>query len=92
MGGVVRCNADEWLQQKNTDKSDELYYDFCVECNDFANIFTPHVNDLIMRHKWLKDYHVYSYGSQLDDLPGYFVDAVNIIEANIMQALESKRK
>lgn len=82
-------DADEWLKNKDCN-SQELYFDFCVFSNDFSKIFTPQINELLTRHKWLKDYHITSYGTDFDNLPAYFIDAMELIDRNIIEAMESK--
>ena len=89
--GNVRMDADDWLKE-NDKYGEELYYDFCLESNDFPGIFTPDVNEYLTRHKMLKDYNISSFATEFDNLPAIWVDAIEIIDVNVTKAMEAKNR
>lgn len=84
-------NANKWLVTHDLN-GEELFYDFCLESNDFANIFTPEINEYLSRHKMLKDYGIMSFNNDFDTLPAVWIDVIELIDKNIMNAMQAKSK
>jgi|GEM_PF-1919040 len=69
-----------------------MYFDYCTQVKDAEFIFTPKVLELLRRHKYLKQYGITSYGKHYDDLPAFWLDAVDIMDYNYNMADEWRRK
>jgi len=46
---------------------------------------------MMTRYKWLKDYHITSFGTCLDEMPAWFVDVITLIDNNVNEAMETKK-
>lgn len=69
-----------------------MYYDFCLESKDFDFIFSGRVPELLKRFQLLKEFGITSYGTHYDDLPAFWVDALELMNNSYNQAVEWERK
>jgi hypothetical protein len=69
-----------------------MYYDFCVESRDWDYIFSGRVPEILRRYRFLKEYGITSFGKHYDELPAYWVDALEIMDTNYNMAIEWQRK
>ena len=67
--------------------SEALFNTFLMECSDWAFIFSPDIEEILDRYALHKQ-GIYSFGQCYDDLPNWWVDAINLL--NTEQAKATK--
>ena len=82
--------VEEWLLAQ--DDTQVMSIDYLTFIRHSSLIFTPEINEYIMRYNLLKNHNIHSYGNVLDELPGRWVDALNIMESEYHKALAAKGK
>lgn len=67
-----------------------MFFDYCLEVQDFEFPFTPKILEWLRRYKYFKEYKITSYGTHYDDLPAFWLDAVDIMDYNYRIAMDCK--
>jgi hypothetical protein len=75
-----KTDGDEWLEGRTSVNSQELFYDYRLECDDWDCVFKKEINGLLRRYRLFKDYGVTSFSTHYDDLPAFWVDALGIMD------------
>lgn len=79
----------EWML--NASDSQVLAIDYFTFIKYSPLIFTPEINEYLMRYGLLKNHNIHSYGNVLDDLPAKWVDVLSLIESEYNKATAAKR-
>ena len=80
----------KWMLKQ--EDSQVLAIDYFAFIKHSPLIFTPLVNEYIMRYNLLKTFNINSYGNVLDELPALWVDALNVMESEYNKAVSCKNK
>jgi len=91
----TKRSVDDWLKEwqltpGNKKPSQELYFDFIMQSSDWS-VFDD-ANEYLQRYQMLSKFGIQSYGNVYDDLPNKWVEVLHIIDAEIYNAGECKRK
>ena len=55
-------------------------------------IYNPEVNEYLMRYKMQKQYNIYSYSQNFDEIPADYIDMLGYIDVCVNEALEEKKR
>jgi len=81
--------VEAWLLTQ--DDSKVMSIDYMTFIKHSSLIYTPEINEYIMRYNLLKNHNIHSYGNVLDDLPAKWVDVLNLLESEYHKATAAKR-
>lgn len=80
---------DRWLLTQ--DKSHIMAWDYSL-IGHAPYIFTDHTNEVLTRYNLLKNYQVYSFSQNFDDLPAWWIETISLIDTEMQKAIEDKKK
>ena len=84
-----RQDAETWLQ-KEFKTNQEMFFDYCLEVDDFEYILDRKTSDYLRRFRLFKDYNVHSYSNIYDELPAVWIDVMDILTLNYKLAMDCK--
>ena len=82
-----RANGENFLDETDSEK---LYFTYLIQCSDWAYIFsdTEEIFDRYAMHKQ----GIYSFGQLYDELPNWWVDALNLLNSEEHKAIKARRR
>lgn len=89
--GIFRDEKDveTWLIT-NTEPSYPHDYAACIKASQV--IFTPQIEEYLIRYKMQKQYNIYSYSQNFDKIPADWIDMLSYIDSCVNEALEEKKR
>lgn len=82
-------DPEKWLEREIKDEY-TFFGDYCLEIGNFEWIFTDDIRDLLTRFRYFKEYKIPSFSLLFDDLPAYWIDAVEIMENSFALAVRER--
>jgi hypothetical protein len=82
-------DVETWLIQ-NRDKG--YPHDYAAFIKDASIIYTPEVQEYLIRYKMQKNYNIYSYSQNFDEIPADYLDMLAWIDVCMNEALEEKQR
>lgn len=82
-------DVEQWLI-----KNDEPAYphDYAALIKASQVIYTPQIEEYLIRYKMQKQYNIYSYSQNFDEIPADWIDMLGFIDGCINEALEEKER
>ncbi len=89
--GHKKQDALKWIESKSFTSYQELFFDYCIEVDDFDFLFKDDkLMEYLRRYRFKKDFGITSYGNNYDTLPGIWIDALEIMDNNFKDAVRVK--
>lgn len=82
-------DVEKWLLL-NTE--DGYPHDYATFIKDSAIIYTPEIQEYLIRYKMQKEYNIYSYSQNFDEIPADYLEMLAWIDTCIKTALEEKQR
>ncbi len=82
-------DVEQWLI-KNDEPGYPHEYAACIKA--IQVIFTPQVEEYLIRYKMQKQYNIYSYSQNFDEIPADWIDMLPFMDMCITEALEEKKR
>lgn len=83
-------DAEKWLLA-NKATGQELFFDYCLDVSDFEYIFSNDIIDLLRRFRLFAEYQIQSFSNIYDELPAYWIDAIELISYNQKDAIKCRQ-
>ena len=81
--------VETWLI-KNTEIG--FPHDYATLIKDSRIIYTPLIQEYLLRYKMQKQYNIYSYSQNFESIPGEWIEILNYIDHCVQEALEEKKR
>jgi len=82
-------DVEQWLLS-NTEKCYPHDYAAFIKSSDI--IYTPQIQEYLIRYKMQKQYNIFSYSQNFDDVPADWIDMLGWIDVCMSEALEEKQR
>lgn len=79
-------DVDEWLLKKG----DPFDYGYLIKASQV--IYTPQVQEYLIRYRMQKQFNIYSYSQNFDEIPADWIDVLAWIETCSNEALREKQR
>ena len=79
-------DVEQWLIE------DGSPYDYGYLIKASQVVHTPQVEEYLVRYKMQKQYNIYSYSQNFDDIPADWIDMLSYIDICVNEALEEKQR
>jgi hypothetical protein len=88
---LFTCNADidRWVLSQNH----EYYpHEYCalIKCEKY--IFTPAIQEYLLRYKMQANFNIYSYSNNFDEIPSRWISMLNYIDNEINAARKERQR
>jgi len=85
----TREDVEQWLLTNN-DVGYPHEYAACIK--DAQAIYSPQIEEYLIRYKMQKQYNIYSYSQNFEEIPAEWIDLLPYIDMCVNEALEEKKR
>ena len=82
-------DVEKWLLN-NDEKG--FPHDYAAFIKDASIIYTPDILEYLVRYKMQKNYNIYSYSQNFDEIPADYLEILTWIDTCMQEALEEKQR
>ena len=82
-------DVEKWLL---TNEEPAYPYDYAALIKDSSVIITPKIEEYLIRYKMQKQYNIYSYSQNFDEIPADWLDMLSWLDICVGEALEEKQR
>jgi hypothetical protein len=82
-------NVEDWILT-NSDPAYPYDYGHLIKASNV--IYSPEIQEYLIRYKMQKQYNIYSYSQNFDEIPADWVDILSWIDVCMNEALEEKQR
>ena len=82
-------DVEQWLI-KNDEPGYPHEYAACIKASQV--IYTRQIEEYLLRYKMQKQYNIYSYSQNFDEIPADWIDMLPFMDMCITEALEEKKR
>lgn len=79
-------DIDKWLID------DGNVHSYCALIKSESYIFTPQIQEYLIRYKMQNNFGITSYSSSFEEVPARWIDMLNFIETEIQSASKEKQR
>ncbi len=79
-------DVEQWLFANG----DPFDYGYLIKASQV--IYTPQVQEYLIRYKMQKQYNIFSYSQNFDDIPADWIDILNWIDVCMNEAIDEKQR
>jgi len=82
-------DVERWLLT-NEESNFPFDYGYLIKASQV--IYTPQIQEYLIRYKMQKEYNIFSYSQNFDEIPADWVDMLSWIDICMNEALKEKRR
>jgi hypothetical protein len=80
-------DIDRWLL---SDKFEPFDYGYLIKASQV--IYTPDIQEYLIRYKMQKEYNIFSYSQNFDEIPADYIEMLTWIDQCMNEALQEKQR
>jgi hypothetical protein len=82
-------DVEQWILT-NQDTAYPFDYGYLIKASQV--IYSPEIEEYLVRYKMQKEYNIFSYSQNFDEIPADWIDMLNYMDVCVNEALEEKKR